>query len=322
MKIFLVTGVGSLLGQGIIKTILSSKKKFKIIGTDYFKDAIGFNWVNNSYLLPDILKKKNIKSWEKKILRIIKNEKISYLIPGLDFELERIIKIKKKIEEKTSCKVIISNEKIIKTFQDKWLTYKFLQKNNFLYPKTTLPNNLKNFLKENKFPLIVKPRKGHTSKNVFLVKNKFELKIAIKKSKNPIIQEYLFKKNNEYTCGSIFSNNKVISVITLNRSLKNGNTIKAIHLKNKNFVKINNYIKNITNFIKPFGPLNFQLCLTSRGPMIFEVNPRFSGTTPLRFMYGVNEIDILIDDLEKKRQKKIKYKYGTVMRYFENLFLK
>ena len=58
MKIFLVTGAGSLLGQGIIKTILSSKKKFKIIGTDYFKDAIGFNWVNNSYLLPDILKKK------------------------------------------------------------------------------------------------------------------------------------------------------------------------------------------------------------------------------------------------------------------------
>ena len=96
MKKILVTGAGSLLGQGIIKTTLSLKKKIKIIGTDYFKDAIGFNWINNSYLLPDILKKKNIKSWEKKLLRIIKNEKISYLIPGLDFELERILKVKKK----------------------------------------------------------------------------------------------------------------------------------------------------------------------------------------------------------------------------------
>ena len=50
MKKILVTGAGSLLGQGIIKTTLSLKKKIKIIGTDYFKDAIGFNWINNSYI--------------------------------------------------------------------------------------------------------------------------------------------------------------------------------------------------------------------------------------------------------------------------------
>ena len=86
--------------------------------------------------------------------------------------------------------------------------------------------------------------------------------------------------------------------------------------------RLSDGVKNITNFIKPLGPLNFQLCLTSRGPIIFEVNPRFSGTTPLRCMYGVNEIDILINDLEQKPQKKNKLKYGIIMRYFENLFLK
>ena len=68
MKKILVTGAGSLLGQGIIKTTLSLKKKIKIIGTDYFKDAIGFNWINNSYLLPDILKKKKYKKLGKKTI--------------------------------------------------------------------------------------------------------------------------------------------------------------------------------------------------------------------------------------------------------------
>ena len=51
----LVTGAGSLLGQGIIKTINKSKIKTKIIGTDYFDTAIGLYWVKKGYLLADVL---------------------------------------------------------------------------------------------------------------------------------------------------------------------------------------------------------------------------------------------------------------------------
>ena len=81
MKKILVTGAGSLLGQGIIKTLKYSKSKFKIIGTDYFRDAIGLYWVSKGYILPDILKrKKNLNIWKKKILKIIKKEKINYLL--------------------------------------------------------------------------------------------------------------------------------------------------------------------------------------------------------------------------------------------------
>ena len=60
MTKFLVSGAGSLLGQGLIKTIKLSKKKYKIYGTDYLKDAIGLYWVRKGYILPDILKKKNL----------------------------------------------------------------------------------------------------------------------------------------------------------------------------------------------------------------------------------------------------------------------
>ncbi len=321
MNKILVTGVGSLLGQGIIKTILSSKIKVKIIGTDYLKDAVGFNWVNKSYLLPDIFIKKNFKKWKLKIFKIIKTEKISLLIPGLDFELELFSKLKAEIEKKTSCKVIVSNYKLISIFQDKWKTYKYLKENKFPYPETTLPKNLKEFLKRNKFPLIVKPRRGHTSKNVFLVKNLQELKLAISKCKNSIVQEFLFEKNNEFTCGTICLDKQLRSAITLKRKLKNGNTIQTIHKKDKNFKLINDYVKKLTLHINPYGPLNFQLCLTSKGPVIFEVNPRFSGTTPLRSIYGLNEFKVLINALRKKGKNKIKYKYGTIIRYLEDLFI-
>lgn len=325
MKKILVTGCGSLLGQGIIKTISSSNQNYEIFGTEYIKDTVGFYWVKKAYILPDILKKKvKLNNWYLKILKIIKRHKINYLIPGLDFELPILNKIKLKLEKNTKCKIIISEKKIIDICSDKWSTSEFLRKNNFAYPNSCLPNNLKYFLKNNKFPVIVKPRMSSTSRNIFLVRNKNELKLALEKCPKPVIQEYLYKKNNEYTCGVIFNPKKNIclSSVVLNRNLKNGNTIKATLEKNKNNKIISNFIVEVTKKLKPFGPLNFQLCLTKKGPVIFEINPRFSGTTPLRNIFGINEIQILLNSLENKKLKKLQLKQGTIYRYLSDYFIK
>jgi len=324
MKKILVTGCGSLLGQGITKTILSIKN-YEIFGTDYVNDSAGLYWVKKYYILPDILKNNvSINSWYLKILKIIKRHKINYLIPGLDFELPILNKIKLKLEKNTNCKIIISDKKIIDICRDKWKTSEFLRVNKFLYPNSCLPKNLKIFLQKNKFPLIVKPRVSSTSRNIFLVKNKKELKKALKKCNRPIIQQYLFKKDSEYTCGVIFEPKKNIclSSIVLKRSLKNGNTIQASLEKNKKNKLIENFIVKIAKKLKPFGPLNFQLFLTKKGPIIFEINPRFSGTTPLRNIFGVNEIQIFLNSLENKKPNKIKLKQGIIYRYLSEHFVK
>ena len=38
-----------------------------------------------------------------------------------------------------------------------------------------------------------------------------------------------------------------------------------------------------------FGPANFQLILTKKGPMIFEINPRFSSTVLMRNYLGFTD---------------------------------
>ena len=57
MKKILITGCGSLIGQGLIKTMKDSSRKYNIYGTDYIKDTIGHHIVKRSFILPDILKK-------------------------------------------------------------------------------------------------------------------------------------------------------------------------------------------------------------------------------------------------------------------------
>jgi len=316
----LVTGSGSLLGQGIIKSIIDSDLKCKIVGADYFPSAVGLYWVNKGYLLPDFLKPEiSEKQFIESIVKIINKEKIDFVLIGLDFEIPILAKHKIEIEKITKAKLIVSSNQIVRIGNDKWETVKYLKKNGFNYPESTLPDMVDDFLISNKFPLIVKPRFGHTSKNVFLVNNKKELFDSIIKCNKPIIQEYLSNSNSEYTCGSVFFDNKLISLVSLRRTLKNGNTYEAFSEKTNG---IDKYIKKLTFSLKPLGPINFQLRIADRGPVVFEINPRFSGTTPIRAIFGINEVVILLKKLSGYNiDNEYEKKEGVVIRYYENQFI-
>jgi len=64
------------------------------------------------------------------------------------------------------------------------------------------------------------------------------------------------------------------------------------------------------------GPLNIQCRLVDRVVYIFEINPRFSGTTSLRAMVGFNEPDVLIRKhvLNEKIIPHFKYGSGIILR--------
>lgn len=316
----LVTGVGSLLGQGILKSIQGSSLECKVIGTDYFPSAVGLYWVDKGYILPDILKPNIIESeWINALINVINQEKITIVLPGLDFEIPLLAKNKSIIENKTGVTLLVSSEKVVSLGNDKWETVNYLKNNGFNYPNSSLPETVESFIQSNRFPLIVKPRFGHTSENVFLVKNEKELNEAVETCDKPIIQEYLENPEQEYTCGVTCIDHEILTLISLRRTLKNGNTQQAFCERTE---EIDAYIRKLTLSLKPYGPLNFQLILTERGPVVFEINPRFSGTTPIRALFGVNEVEAVI---RKLTGLKIKGAYtekeGVVIRYFENQYI-
>ena len=126
MRKILITGAGSLIGQGLIRTLKFSKNKYTVYGADYFDNAVGLYWTKKSYILPDILKEINVENkWVRKLIYIINTNRINYLIPGLDFEIPLLSKYKKEIENKTSCVVFVSDIKVVETFRDKWKTIQY-----------------------------------------------------------------------------------------------------------------------------------------------------------------------------------------------------
>lgn len=60
------------------------------------------------------------------------------------------------------------------------------------------------------------------------------------------------------------------------------------------------------------GPLNIQCRMVDNELYVFEINPRFSGTSPFRTLFGFNEADILVTKMNEGKSSfdKSKVKIG------------
>jgi carbamoyl-phosphate synthase large subunit len=316
-----ITGTGSLIGQAIIKSILRSQFKddYNLIGFDYFANTVGSFWCNENYILPDLLKLKNEDNWVNEVERIIKSTKIKILFVGVDFELPVFAKYKDRIEKNTNCTIIVSSERVINIGNDKYLTYQFLKENSLTYPLTFLPNEC-DFNKLS-YPVIVKPRVGARSIGVYKIKNKVDLEVALEKVKDPIIQELVGDDSTEYTCGIISLNGKLQKSIALNRSLKDGNTFLSEY-KNDCPKSIYDYVESIAEKLGVFGSCNLQLRLDSNGvPKLFEINPRHSGTTYMRALFGYNEVVFILKYILEGKELDFELKEGKVIRHYEETLI-
>jgi len=326
----LVTSVGGIVAQGIIKSLKfhnfyqnQTDHKYEILGTDINYEAAGLYRVDKF----SIVKKPADRNYLKTILEVCNRNNIHVLFVGSDVELPVLCKYKDEIENKTGAKVITSQENIVNMCRDKYLTYEFLDKNDLNSIPTCLPEDLGTFLKEEKFPLVVKPREGFGSKLFHIVVNRDELNFAIRSIENanwkPMIQKYLKNDSKEYTTGITVDSDgrQIMSSITLRKVLKHGQTYKAYIDK---FPKVEKICNQIAHSLGAYGPINIQTRVDTddNKVKIIEINPRFSASCPMRTVAGINEPDIIVRNVLYNEKIKIeKYRHLICMRYWNETYL-
>jgi len=315
-----ITAADSIVGHGIIKSLKKSdlRDRIRITAFEYFEGTVASYWTDKTHLMPDILRKDITRSeYIEKLISHIRDEEIRILFVAIGFELEMMAAHRDLIKKETGCEVIVSSPEVIRIAEDKYETFKFLRDNNLSYPATWLPEEIGNVA----YPAIIKPRTGTGSKGVYLVNSGKELESRIPEVKNPVIQENIGTKDDEYTCGILYLDNEVKSFICLKRYLKFGNTVSAFHSK-MHSEAIRPYVNGIAQALRPYGPCNFQLRLDSSGvPKLFEINARFSGTTSMRPYFGINESEYVVKHILGMKPPELKLKYGKVLRYQEDLFI-
>jgi carbamoyl-phosphate synthase large subunit len=323
----IVTGVGSIIGQGIIKSLKLSNAasnpsiKYSIIATDMSPLAAGLYRCNKGILVPAALSEDYIDS----IIKISKDNNIDAIYPGTDNELIPIADAKERIQDETAAKVISSPMEVLITARDKWKTFQFLKENNLPAARSSLPENSENFIGEFGFPVVIKPREGYGSMHFYLANDQDEMEYAISKIEergwHPLLQEYL-KDDTEFTSGVTVDRfgTYVMSSISIQKIIKGGQTYKAFI---DDFVAIRRSAEEVALKLRATGAINIQAKLQRNEPKIFEINPRFSATCPMRSAAGINEPDmvfrntVLGEDIKVDRYQKL-----VCMRYWNEIYVR
>ncbi|MGZ7135988.1 MAG: ATP-grasp domain-containing protein [Methanobacterium sp.] len=300
---------GSGMAIAAIKA-LNHDKKIRIISADMNKLAAGLYISDKGYLIPPF----NDQLFYTEIEKIIEKEDIDVVIPALDTILQDFSN-KKQYFNELGTKIMISEPNSIGIGLDKWKTYKKM-KDIIPIPRSFI--HVEDV--DVDFPLLIKPRDGSGSENVFKIDDVEELNFFFKRVPNPIIQEYL--SGNEYTVDCLADNygNLLISIPRKRIETKAGISVKSQIVK---YRELDNIAKKIAENIKFSGPFFFQVKEDDYGnPKLIEINPRISGTMSHSSHSGANLHKLAIQLLMKEKIKIPKINYGTYLtRYWEEIYL-
>jgi carbamoyl-phosphate synthase large subunit len=287
MTTILITGAGGGVGQGVIKSLKMIKDMdITVVAADMSELATGLYAADVAYLVDRC----DSDGYLESLSKIFKKESIDFYIPGTDVELEFCAKNKQLIIDEFNVHTIISSLEVIRISDDKYKTASFLRENKFNYPATSYLNDID--IKDVKYPVIVKPAIGCRSIGVYKVNSLDELVPHLKDSKDTIIQEYVGSEEKEYTCTVVKVGDELSQVLAMKRVLRSGDTYRAEPIKSE---KIEKYVSDIATKLDIDGSCNFQLRLDMQGePKIFEINSRFSGTTPFCAQIGFNPIEFYL----------------------------
>jgi carbamoyl-phosphate synthase large subunit len=299
--------------------------------------------------IPYVVPAANDPSYLNVILSLCKKLDIEVLFHGSEPELKVMSNNREKIKD-AGIFLPINTKEVIDTCMDKFKTNEFLSKNGFCFPKTSKIRSMEDASYVEFYPVVLKPSiGGGGSANTMLAQSKDELlafsKYLLTIYPEFVAQEYVGTPDNEFTACILTSlDGEYINSIAVKRMIMSslGNRIKVKNRTSRKelgeilaissgvsqgeigkFPEVTSQCKEIALALGSKGPLNIQCRFVDGKVYVFEINPRYSGTTSLRAMVGFNEPDILIRKhlLGESIETDFKYKTGYILRGLEEQYI-
>jgi carbamoyl-phosphate synthase large subunit len=315
----LVIAVGGNVSQGILKALAKSTLDIRVVGADISAPQMGLYTVDRGYVAPWA----NDSAFIPWLLETCHREGVQVILSGAEAVLAVLASEKGLIEKESGALCLVSDHDVIAIGDDKLRTCRWLQEQGFNFPQFSDAEDgeaVAELAREVGFPLIAKPRIGGGARGLLEVQNEKDLEYVVGKS-GYVVQEYLPDDESEYTVGCFCDRDGVVrGSIGMRRNLLSGTTYRAFL---GDFPEVREEAERITRALKPLGPCNVQLRLTDRGPVCFEINARFSGTTPIRAHYGFNEVDAALRHflLGDDSISFPKVTSGVALRYWNELYV-
>ncbi|MBN1044488.1 MULTISPECIES: ATP-grasp domain-containing protein [unclassified Clostridium] len=318
----LITSIGKR-----IQLIKHLKESFTIIGVDASELNAGKYFVDKFYKIPKI----NEKNYVGTIINICKNEKIDVLIPLYEGEFE-ILDNLRKIFKSIETLLLLSNKDIINVCKDKEKTYSYFINSSINNIRVFSEKEVENIIEKkdiNKLPLIIKPKCGMGSKDIYKINTIKELIFFNEYVQEKIVQEFIL--GDEYTVDVLVDlEGEPIYIVPRKRiEVRSGEVVKSATIKDCEIINITKEVLKQLNRLKDennlglIGPLTIQFFKKENGEiLLLEINPRFGGGVPLSFESGANYGKQISKMLTKEKVDYIEnFIEKTMIRYEDAIYI-
>lgn len=310
----LVTGVGAIIGYGIVNSLRRTSRKLNIVGMDVYPDAIG------QYFCDHFIQAKYADSndYLDFLFDVIERHEIDLVFFGTEQELYRVSDSRHKYPDYMS-RLVLNSKTVIDLSKDKLKTHSFLRQHGVETIPTRLDGSFDELSKDLGLPFILKLCCSYASKGVFLIHDELDFNYwRAKATGEYIVQKLVGDDSHEYTAAIFGQDGDVIcKPFVLRRRLSGeGATAKAEVV---DIPELNKTIQHLVRLLRPVGPTNFQFRLHQGKYLLLEVNPRISSSTSIRAAFGYNEAEMCIEHYAENRQVELPtLRNGTAVRYISD----
>lgn len=309
------TGCAS-VGEQILKALRLSSLPFHSIACDCSKDSTGGTLADDFLVLPRAVHPR----YAEQLLEVCRARRADALFIGSEAELLAVSPHRAEFE-RDNIFLPLQPDAVLQLCLDKARLYEALNALGFSTPwyrRVRTPDDLADFPG---FPLVFKPSKqSGGSADVYIVRHRGELHFyasyLLERHGEFVAQEYVGTPDEEFTVGVLQDmDGDLMGSIALHRDLSPSfsRRLKAVNTTERTelgeqlvissgisqgvlggFPHVCGPCTAIAAALGGRGPMNIQ-CRFSGGRLyLFEINPRFSGTTSLRALGGWNEPEMLI----------------------------
>ena len=314
----LVLGVGGNVSQGILKALARASLDIRVVAGCTSPLSAGLYAADRSYVTPPA-DDPGFADW---VEQTCHDERVDVVLSGVEPVLEALAPLADRLHDSTGARVIVSSPDTLAVGADKLATARWLEDQDLPFPRSadaSHQSELDGLLDELGLPLIAKPRRGKGGQGVVTVRTAAELAL-IRGRSGLVVQELLGDAAAEYTVGCVCdANGELAGMLAMRRQLEAGTTYRA---EAGEFSGVRAAAREIVGRLRIVGPLNIQLRVHEGVPVAFELNVRFSGTTPMRAHLGFNEVEASIRHFVLGEPLELpEVTDGLVLRYWNELYV-
>lgn len=272
------------LVDGLRRAVRDSVGKGRVVVTDVNPLSPAVHFADEAYAVPLA----SDPGYVDALLDVCAAERIGLLVPTIDDELP-VIAAARPLFESRGVRVAVSPLRTAELCNDKLETCTYLRAHGVSAAATYAPSALP---EPAAMPLFVKPRVGRGGVGAFPVRNARELAFFLEYVTDPVVQQFL--PGREFTIDLFcdFEGRPIAAVPRERVVIRAGVIDRGRTVADPRLIDL----AVQTARVLPFrGAVNIQCRLVGDEPVIFEINPRFSGGIPLTVAAGANFFRMLVD---------------------------